>query len=128
MANREKFLKLYSNLAINIRKEVILVLDENGPITWEVAYLEVENKIRRQDFKKIIGFENNIMKIDEEIKKIVIARLETLPVDKKISIGSSGEFSRDEIIDKIKKGDPIGKKMIQVELEFLRALKKGIIS
>ncbi len=65
---------------------------------------------------------------DEEIKKIVIARLETLPSDKKISIGSSGEFTRDEIIESVEKGDEIGKKMIQVEMEFLRALKKGIIA
>lgn len=67
------------------------------------------------------------MSTEEEIKKIVISRLETLPPDKKISVGSSGEFSRDEIIEKVKSGDPIGKKMIQIELEFLRSLKEGII-
>jgi len=44
--SREKFLKLYSNLPINLRKEVILVLEDKGPITWEVAYLEVENKTK----------------------------------------------------------------------------------
>lgn len=68
------------------------------------------------------------MATDEEIKKIVIARLETLPPDKKISIGSSGEFTRDEIIERVEKGDEIGKKMIQVEMEFLRALKNGIVT
>lgn len=49
MGNREKFLKLYSNLPINLRKEVILVLEEKGPITWEVAYLELENKTKLGD-------------------------------------------------------------------------------
>ena len=44
MGNREEFLKVYSNLPINLRKEVILVLDDNGPISWEVAYLEINNK------------------------------------------------------------------------------------
>jgi hypothetical protein len=63
---------------------------------------------------------------DQEIKSIVIARLETLPSDKKISIGSSGEFTRDEIIDHVKSGDEIGKKMVQIELEFLQSLKNGI--
>ena len=67
------------------------------------------------------------MSDDQEIKKIVIARLETLPADKKISIGSSGEFSRDELIEKIKSDDPVGKKMVQIELEFLRSLKKGLL-
>ena len=44
--SRENFLKLYSNLPINLRKEVILVLDDKGPISWEVAYLEIENKTK----------------------------------------------------------------------------------
>lgn len=43
MGNRERFLKVYANLPLNLRKETILVLDERGPITWEVAYLEVIN-------------------------------------------------------------------------------------
>lgn len=47
--SREKFLKIYSNLPINIRKEVILVLKDKGPITWEVAYLEIENKTKLGD-------------------------------------------------------------------------------
>lgn len=68
------------------------------------------------------------MASDEEIKELVIARLETLPNDKKISIGSSGEFSKDELIRHIKRGDPIGKKIIQVEMEFLKALKEGILA
>jgi len=39
---RERFLRAYANLPLNARKEIILVLEE-GPITWEVAYLEVKN-------------------------------------------------------------------------------------
>lgn len=43
---REKFLKVYSNLPLNLRKETVLVLKDKGPITWEVAYFEVENKTK----------------------------------------------------------------------------------
>ena len=43
---RERFLKIYASLPLGIRKEIILVLEEKGPITWEVAYLEVEQKTR----------------------------------------------------------------------------------
>jgi hypothetical protein len=68
------------------------------------------------------------MSVSEDIKKLVIARLETLPPDRKISIGSSGEFSRDELIEKVKTGDPIGIKIIEIEMEFLRSLKEGIIA
>lgn len=39
---RERFLRAYANLPLNTRKEIILVLEE-GPITWEVAYFEVKN-------------------------------------------------------------------------------------
>ena len=40
---RERFLKIYANIPLNLRKEIILVLD-NEPITWNVAYVEVFNK------------------------------------------------------------------------------------
>ena len=66
--------------------------------------------------------------ISEDIKQLVILRLETLPSDKKISIGSYGDFKKEELIAHVEKEDQIGKKMVEVELEFLRALKKGIIT
>ena len=66
--------------------------------------------------------------IPEDVKKLVILRLETLPSDKKISIGSYGDFKKEELIAHVEKEDEIGKKMVEVELEFLRALKKGIIT
>ena len=68
------------------------------------------------------------MSKEEEIKELVIVRLKTLPSDKKISIGSYGEFTKEQLIELVKKGDPIGKKMIEIEMEFLQALKEGIIS
>jgi len=66
--------------------------------------------------------------IPENVKRLVILRLETLPSDKKISIGSYGDFKKEELIAHVEKEDEIGKKMVEVELEFLRALKKGIIT
>lgn len=63
----------------------------------------------------------------EEIKELVIARLKTIPANKKISIGNYGEFSKEELIDGVKSGSDVGKKIIEVELEFLRAMKHGII-
>ncbi len=61
----------------------------------------------------------------EEIKKLIIARLEILSSDKKISIGSSGEFSKKELIEHVKKGDEIGAKITEVQMEFLKSLKEG---
>ena len=53
--DKSKFLKVYSNLPVNIRDEVVLVLDKEGPITWNVAYLEIDNetKLSAQIIEKI---------------------------------------------------------------------------
>lgn len=60
LGNREKFLKIYANLPISVRQEIILVLDNIGPITWNVAFIEVNanteiskvilEKLQRLDF------------------------------------------------------------------------------
>ncbi len=39
---KEKFFKIYADLPLGLRDEIILVLPEKGPITWNVAFLEVE--------------------------------------------------------------------------------------
>ena len=62
---------------------------------------------------------------EKDIKELVIARLSTISPEKRISIGSSGEFSKDQLIQHVKDGDTIGKKIIEVELEFLIAMKEG---
>lgn len=42
MSLRETFLKIYADIPLNLRKEIILVLDKE-PLTWNVAYIEVTN-------------------------------------------------------------------------------------
>lgn len=45
----EQFMKTYANLPINVRGEIILVININGkdkPITWDVAYLEIKSKTK----------------------------------------------------------------------------------
>lgn len=39
---KEKFLKIFANLPLGLRQEIILVLDDGSPITWNVAFVEVE--------------------------------------------------------------------------------------
>jgi len=63
---------------------------------------------------------------EKEIIDLVVARLQKLPADKEISIGSAGEFTKDELIDHVKKDDEVGKKMIAIEMDFLRSMKEGI--
>ncbi len=65
--------------------------------------------------------------IPEEIKELVLARLETFPAHIKISVGSYGSFDKEELIEHVKKEDNIGRKMIEIELEFLQSLKEDIL-
>ena len=58
MRGKERFLKVYSNLPIDIRREIILVI-EDQPITWSVAYDEImkETELGREIIKKLIEME-----------------------------------------------------------------------
>ena len=46
MDSRIKFLNIYANLPLNIRKEVIAVLD-NEPISWNIAYIEIKGETKK---------------------------------------------------------------------------------
>lgn len=41
---REDFFKTYANIPMNLRDDIILVLKDQRPITWDVAYFEIKNK------------------------------------------------------------------------------------
>jgi len=43
MKEKDRFLRVFSNLPIDMRKEIILVIDEQ-PITWNVAFQEIGNE------------------------------------------------------------------------------------
>lgn len=64
---------------------------------------------------------------DADIRKLVVARLRLLSRNRKISIGSSGEYSVDELIDRVQNNDPIGKKIVEIQLQYLQSLKEGVL-
>ncbi|MBL7147833.1 MAG: hypothetical protein ISS82_03340 [Nanoarchaeota archaeon] len=45
---RERFLKIYADLPLSLRKEIILVL-EKEPLTWNAVYVEVYNKTKKYE-------------------------------------------------------------------------------
>ena len=47
-------------MKVNLREEIILVIPEKGPITWDVAFIEVDN--------------------DTELSKIILEKLEKLQI------------------------------------------------
>jgi hypothetical protein len=46
---REAFLRAYANLPLNARREIVVVLDPEGPLTWEAACFEIKNSTPRSD-------------------------------------------------------------------------------
>lgn len=77
-----------------------------------------------KNIKKSKGGSEGVV-ITKDVKELVKARLGVLPANINISIGLDGAFKRDELIGHVERGDDIGKKIIQVDMEFLRSLKKG---
>ncbi len=70
-------------------------------------------------------------KINPELKEIILYRLlsSKLPDNIQIAIGnSSGEsMNMQEIIEHVKNEDETGRTIIEMELNYLKALKEGII-
>lgn len=62
----------------------------------------------------------------EELKKIALARIQVMPKNLNVSIGSE-TMKKNELIEHIEEGDSIGKNLMLIELEFLRALASGTI-
>lgn len=62
---------------------------------------------------------------NEEIKELVLARINVMPPNYKLSIGDKGTFRKDELIDHIKNGDDIGNQIISMQMNFIKALTSG---
>ena len=69
--------------------------------------------------------EEKDLKITEALKDLVSARLDLMSPDLAISIGSSGTFTKNELIEHVKQGDEVGRTIIEMEMEFLEAIKSG---
>ncbi len=63
---------------------------------------------------------------EAEIRELIVLRLQAMPENFKVSIGGSGEFDKHELIERVKKGDEVGKKIVEIQLNYLRSLKNGL--
>jgi len=59
---------------------------------------------------------------EEEIKKLVLVRLEAMSPEISVSMGGK-EFSKEDLIKEIKKESEIGKSIIEMQLAYLKAMK-----
>ena len=67
---------------------------------------------------------NETQNPSEDMVNLVIARLETIPPNVELSVGGEGSFSIDELIERVRKQDNLGKKIIEMQLAYLRSLGK----
>ena len=67
-------------------------------------------------------------KISEELKKIVLWRLETIPPNYKLSVGNKGTFTKEELKQHVEKGDDVGMMFANIQLNFMKALANGEFS
>lgn len=63
----------------------------------------------------------------EEFKEIVIKRLEAMPENVKVSMGSVGTFSREELIRHVIKDSDIGKFIVKMQIKYLRSMSRGFV-
>lgn len=70
-----------------------------------------------------------IEKIDPDIKKLVIWRIDTsMPNHFKLVMGNKGSFTKEELKRHVEKGDEIGLKIVEMEMNFIKALSTGQFS
>ncbi len=65
------------------------------------------------------------MYTEDEIE-LVVARLRTIPDNAILSIGhmqDKSQFNKDELIEHVKQMDDIGKKIIDMQLKYVRSFK-----
>ena len=63
---------------------------------------------------------------DNEVRKLVLARLSVLSSDTVISLGSEGSFNRDELVQKVRDGDRVGEKLAEMQMEWLQSFKESV--
>jgi len=62
---------------------------------------------------------------EDGLKELVLARIEIMPPNFKLSIGNFGTFTKQEMINSVKNEDEAGKQIIQMQINFIKALTSG---
>lgn len=64
--------------------------------------------------------------INEELKKLVIKRLEVMPSNVKVSMGTLGTFSKEDLIKNVEDDTNLGKFVVKMQIEYLKSMSKGL--
>ena len=64
--------------------------------------------------------------LNEQLKKLVLERVGSMPDTLRMSVGSE-ELTKSDLLKHVKKGDDIGNQVMEMELEFLQSLASGAV-
>ena len=62
--------------------------------------------------------------VSQEIRDMVVARLKNGPQHLSLSLGSSGTFSTEDLIENVEKGTDVGNQIIEMQLNYIRGLQE----
>jgi hypothetical protein len=62
---------------------------------------------------------------ERELRELVLARIDVMPPNLKLSIGNFGTFTKQELMEHVRNGDEAGKQIVQMQLNFIKALTSG---
>lgn len=62
---------------------------------------------------------------DNGLKELVLARLDIMPPNLKLSVGNQGTFDKTQLIEHVKRGDEIGTQVVRMQMKFIKALTSG---
>jgi hypothetical protein len=60
---------------------------------------------------------------DADIRRLVVARLRNMPSHVRLSIGSGGDFDREQLISNVEGGTELGNKVVEIQMNYLHSLK-----
>ena len=60
-------------------------------------------------------------------KKLVLARLETMPLDMELSLGSQGSFDKAKLMREVENNSEVGQLVIEVYMNYLRFFKQKVL-
>ncbi len=64
--------------------------------------------------------------VTEQERKIVLARLATMPLDLELSLGSMGSFDRNKLIEEVEANSDVGELVVEVYIGYLRSFGKKV--
>lgn len=67
-------------------------------------------------------------KMDKDVKNLVLWRIDAIPSNFKLSIGSKGTFSKEQLKEHVEEEDDIGMTIVKMQLQFIKDLSTGKIS